>query len=45
MMMKSVRALGRELMAASPAELVIGNIIRRVLYIIREEYSQKLRFA
>lgn len=43
MMMKSVRALGRELMAASPAELVIGNIIRRVLYIIREEYSQKLR--
>lgn len=41
--MRAVRAMGRELMNASPAELCIGNIVIRVLYFIREEYSQRLR--
>lgn len=41
--MRAVRALGRELMNASPAELCIGNVVIRVLYFIREDYSQKLR--
>lgn len=44
-MMKTVRAMGRELMNASPTELCIGNVIIRVLYFIREEYSQKLRMV
>ena len=32
-----IKAIGRELTRAKPLELVIGNIVRRVLYIIRRE--------
>lgn len=42
-MMNAVRAMGRELVNGAPTELSIGNIVMRVLYMIREEYSQKLR--
>ncbi|KAK6510062.1 GCD complex subunit gcd7 [Arthrobotrys musiformis] len=36
-LIKDVRDLGRYLVAAQPRELVIGNIVRRVLGVIREE--------
>ncbi|KAK6499283.1 Translation initiation factor eIF-2B subunit beta [Arthrobotrys conoides] len=36
-LIKDVRDLGRTLVATQPRELVIGNIVRRVLGIIREE--------
>ena len=32
-----VKAVGRRLVEARPLELVVGNMVRRVLYIIREE--------
>ncbi|XP_065634012.1 uncharacterized protein LOC111999363 isoform X2 [Quercus suber] len=32
-----VRAVGEQLIAANPVELAVGNIVRRVLHIIREE--------
>lgn len=35
----TIREVGRELIQARPLELVIGNIVRRVLYIIRREFS------
>jgi translation initiation factor eIF-2B subunit beta len=41
--MHYVRALGQVLQQAAPAEFSIGNIVRRVLYIIREEYAHKLK--
>ena len=33
----SVKAVGERLIAANPVELVVGNIVRHVLHIIREE--------
>ena len=39
-MLEIVRALGERMMYASPLELSIGNIVRRVLFIIREEYTE-----
>ncbi|RVD81268.1 uncharacterized protein DFL_009137 [Arthrobotrys flagrans] len=36
-LIKDVRELGRNLVSAQPRELVIGNIVRRVLGVIREE--------
>ncbi|KAI4339094.1 hypothetical protein MLD38_024070 [Melastoma candidum] len=33
----AVRAVGEQLIAANPIELAVGNIVRRVLHIIREE--------
>ncbi|XP_039124578.1 translation initiation factor eIF-2B subunit beta isoform X1 [Dioscorea cayenensis subsp. rotundata] len=33
----AVRAVGEQLIAANPVELAVGNIVRRVLHIIREE--------
>ncbi|XP_052723174.1 uncharacterized protein LOC108343748 isoform X3 [Vigna angularis] len=33
----AVRAIGEQLIAANPVELAVGNIVRRVLHIIREE--------
>jgi hypothetical protein len=33
------RAAGRELMLAAPSELAVGNLVRRVLFYIREEHS------
>ena len=42
-MMKVVRAVGRELMAAAQSELTIGNLVRRVLFLIREEYAGQVK--
>lgn len=36
-----VRAVGHRLQQAKPSELAIGNIVRRVLHIIREEAQQE----
>ncbi|WOL11997.1 hypothetical protein Cni_G20761 [Canna indica] len=33
----AVKAVGEQLIAANPIELAVGNIVRRVLHIIREE--------
>lgn len=44
-MMLAVRVVGKELSNAAPAELTVGNITRRVLYMIREEYNGKKRAA
>ncbi|CAN0863480.1 Translation initiation factor eIF-2B subunit beta [Linum grandiflorum] len=33
----AVAAIGQQLMAANPVELAVGNIVRRVIHIIREE--------
>lgn len=33
----AVKAVGEQLIAANPVELAVGNIVRRVLHIIREE--------
>lgn len=37
--MRVVKLLGRELSYAAPSELTIGNLVRRVLYVIREEHA------
>lgn len=39
-LLESVQALGRRLEAASPKELAIGNVVRRVLGLIREEVEE-----
>ncbi|KAK7323316.1 hypothetical protein VNO77_26784 [Canavalia gladiata] len=36
-LINAVRAVGEQLIAANPIELAVGNIVRRVLHIIREE--------
>ncbi|KAL9257216.1 Translation initiation factor eIF2B subunit beta-like protein [Drosera capensis] len=36
-LMDAIRAVGVQLIAANPIELAVGNIVRRVLHIIREE--------
>ncbi|XP_020212354.1 translation initiation factor eIF-2B subunit beta [Cajanus cajan] len=36
-LINAVRAVGEQLIAANPVELAVGNIVRRVLHIIREE--------
>lgn len=38
--MEIIRAEGKKLMAADPSESVVGNMVRRVLKIIREEYAR-----
>ena len=40
-MMGAVRVVGKELSQCAPSELTVGNIVRRVMQIIREEYSNK----
>lgn len=40
-----IRWIGRQLTVASPSELSIGNIVKRLLYLIREEYASKLRYC
>ncbi len=37
--MRVVRLMGRELSYAAPSELTIGNLVRRVLFVIREEHA------
>mmetsp|Transcript_14499 Transcript_14499/g.21536 ORF Transcript_14499/g.21536 Transcript_14499/m.21536 type:complete len:388 (+) Transcript_14499:48-1211(+) len=38
-LMEIVKSIGRELMVAKQSELVVSNIVKRVLFVIREEYS------
>ena len=38
--MEVVRNVGRRMLDAQPSEWVIGNMARRVLKIIREEYAR-----
>lgn len=38
--MEVIRKEGRRLIAAQPSETTVGNMIRRVLKIIREEYAR-----
>ncbi|RHY33957.1 hypothetical protein DYB32_001247 [Aphanomyces invadans] len=42
-LMDNIRLLGRVLIKAIPQELAIGNVIRRVLFIIREEYLNAMK--
>mmetsp|Transcript_18186 Transcript_18186/g.25175 ORF Transcript_18186/g.25175 Transcript_18186/m.25175 type:complete len:410 (+) Transcript_18186:194-1423(+) len=39
-LLEEVKKVGRKLIQAKPNELVIGNMVRRVLYLIREEEHQ-----
>lgn len=41
-MMDNIRAVGVVLMDARPMELAIGNIVRRVLFFIREEFASRV---
>ncbi|CAN0068112.1 unnamed protein product [Scytosiphon promiscuus] len=41
-LMDAVREVGKELVASRPSELAVGNMVRRVLYIIRDEYESSL---
>eukprot|EP00029_Vermamoeba_vermiformis_P011854 TRINITY_DN6660_c0_g1_i1.p1 TRINITY_DN6660_c0_g1~~TRINITY_DN6660_c0_g1_i1.p1 ORF type:complete len:358 (-),score=126.87 TRINITY_DN6660_c0_g1_i1:10-1083(-) len=36
-----IKSVGKRMTQAKPMELAIGNMIRRVLYLIREEYTQQ----
>ncbi|XP_075477424.1 uncharacterized protein LOC142518523 [Primulina tabacum] len=36
-LIEAVKSVGEELVAANPVELAVGNVVRRVLHIIREE--------
>jgi len=38
-LLAAVRAVAREVQATAPSEFTIGNIARRVLFMVREEYS------
>lgn len=39
-LMEIIRTEGRRMTAAQPSETTVGNMIRRVLKIIREEYAR-----
>lgn len=41
-LMRAARAVGKELSSSVPGEVTIGNVIRRVLFLIREEFAAKL---
>lgn len=45
LMMRLVRALGKELTMAAESEFTIGNLVRRVLFIIREEHVNEVKEA
>lgn len=38
--MELIRTEGRRMTAAQPSETTVGNMVRRVLKIIREEYGR-----
>ena len=42
-LMKVIRAVGKRLVFARPVELVVGNAVRRVLFLIREECLQLVK--
>lgn len=39
-LMDIIRREGRRMTAAQPSETTVGNMVRRVLKLIREEYSR-----
>lgn len=39
-LMELIRREGKRMMAAQPSETTVGNMVRRVLKIIREEYGR-----
>lgn len=39
-LMNLIRKEGKRMSAAQPSETTVGNMVRRVLKIIREEYSR-----
>ena len=43
MLIQIVRALGRGLVSAQPVELAVGNIVRRILFIVRQEYERLVK--
>ena len=43
--LEKIRQLGHMLTKAHAHELTIGNVVRRVLYIIREEHSNALKVS
>ena len=43
MLIELIRAIGRGLVSAQPVELALGNITRRILYIVRQEYKSILK--
>lgn len=43
--LEKIRQLGHMLTKAHAHELAIGNVVRRVLYIIREEHSNALKLS
>ena len=38
-----LRTVGRGLVSAQPVELAVGNIVRRVLFIVRQEYERLVK--
>lgn len=42
-LLQVIRALGRRLVNARPVELVVGNVIRRVIHTIKDEYFTMLK--
>jgi translation initiation factor eIF-2B subunit beta len=42
-LMSVVKRVGKALVDAQPLQLVVGNVVRRILFIIREEHKTKLR--
>ena len=44
-LMRILRAVGRKLVQARPLQLVIANVVRRVLFFIREECARKAKEA
>mmetsp|Transcript_63 Transcript_63/g.213 ORF Transcript_63/g.213 Transcript_63/m.213 type:complete len:414 (+) Transcript_63:172-1413(+) len=42
-MLQVVRAFGRRLVKARPVELVVGNVFRRVIHMVKEEYFRMLK--
>lgn len=41
--LKTLRAIGRRLVQARPIELTVGNVVRRTLFIVRQENASLLR--
>jgi translation initiation factor eIF-2B subunit beta len=41
-LMRATRAVGKELSSSAPSEVTIGNVVRRVLLLIREEFAAKV---
>jgi translation initiation factor eIF-2B subunit beta len=39
-LLEQIKFFGEQMQNAKPAELVIGNTVRRILYIIRDEFAQ-----